>query len=200
VFLIAFSTQPHLLQPLTADRRAVVQGLSQLHAFGQTSIYDSIVLSVGEFKTGNHTPKSIVLITDGMDNSSSVKEQEAVTSLKATGVRIYAIGIGDPNATDLPGIALGPFIFGGDVDRVDAKALQDMARDAGGEAFIVPPMSTDQGIGFSGAVKTISDMLSATYVIGVVVPPGASASNLRLTIANDPNAVVTTHIVNRPLA
>jgi VWFA-related protein len=131
VFLIAFSTQPHLLQPLTADRRAVVQGLSQLHAFGQTSIYDSIVLAVGEFKTGNHTPKSIVLITDGMDNSSSVKEQDAVTSLKATGVRIYAIGIGDPNATDLPSIALGPFIFGGDVDRVDAKALQDMARDAG---------------------------------------------------------------------
>jgi hypothetical protein len=126
-----------------------------------------------------------------MDNSSSVKEQDAVTSLKATGVRIYAIGIGDPNATDLPGIALGPFIFGGDVDRVDAKALQDMARDAGGEAFIVPPMSKDQGIGFSGAVKTISDMLSATYTIGVVVPPGTSASTLRLTIANDPNAVVT---------
>jgi hypothetical protein len=44
-------------------------------------------------------------------------------------------------------------MFGGSLDRVDAKALQEMARDAGGEAFIVPPMDKDDGKGFSGAFK-----------------------------------------------
>jgi hypothetical protein len=69
-------------------------------------------------------------------------------------MRIYAIGIGDPNVSEhRPGIAIGPFMFGGSLDRVDAKALQEMARDAGGEAFIVPPMDKDDGKGFSGAFK-----------------------------------------------
>jgi hypothetical protein len=40
VFLIAFSAKPHMLQPLTTDHHAAVQRLSQLNAFGQTSIYD----------------------------------------------------------------------------------------------------------------------------------------------------------------
>jgi VWFA-related protein len=200
VSLIAFSTQPHLLQPLTTDHPAVLQELSLLHGFGQTSIYDSIVLAVGKFNKTDLKPKAILLITDGMDNASSVKEPDAVRSLKATDVKIYAIGIGDPTATDMPGIALGPFIFGGDVDHVDAKALQDMARDAGGEAFIVPPVGKDDGKGFGKAVKTISNMISATYTIGVVVPAGVSATDLRIAIAKNPTAVVTTHIVNRPVA
>jgi len=47
VFLIVFTFKPFLLQPLTTDHRAVVQSLSKLRAFGQTSIYDPIVSGVG---------------------------------------------------------------------------------------------------------------------------------------------------------
>jgi VWFA-related protein len=200
VFLIAFSAEPQMLQPLTTNHQAVVQSLSQLHVFGQTSIYDSIVLAVGELGKGHQPSKAILLITDGIDNSSTVNEQDAITALKATGVRIYAIGIGDPNVSShMPGIALGPFAFGGDLNRVDAKALHDMAHDAGGEAFIVPPMDKDAGQGFADAVKTISGMLSDSYTIGVVAPPGTYTSGLRLTIAGHPDAVVTTYVLNLPL-
>jgi hypothetical protein len=53
VFLIAFSSKPEVLQPMTTDHHAVTQKLSLLHTSGQTSIYDSIVLAVGEFGNGN---------------------------------------------------------------------------------------------------------------------------------------------------
>ena len=199
VFLIAFSSKPEVLHPTTTDHQAVVQKLSLLHAFGQTSIYDTIVLAAGEFGNGNHAPKTILLITDGMDNVSTVKEPDAISSLKANGISIYAIGIGDPNAAQWPGIALGPLIFGGAFDRVDAKALQDMARDAGGEAFIVPPMDKDGGKGFSNAINAISNTLDESYSIGVVLSPGISVSTLRLTIANHPNDIMTTHVINPTL-
>jgi len=125
-----------------------------------------------------------------------VKDQDAVKALRATGVRIYAIGIGDPNSKDRMGIALGPFILGGNTDRVDAKALQDIAHDAGGQVFIVPPMDKDAGNGFAAAIKSISAMLGNSYTVGMVLPPGIYTSDLRLTIANHPDAIVTTHIVN----
>ena len=76
VFLIAFSAKPQMLQPLTVNHQAVVQSLSQLLAFGQTSIYDSIVLAVGELGKGHQPSKAILLITDGIDKTSTVNEQE----------------------------------------------------------------------------------------------------------------------------
>jgi VWFA-related protein len=188
VFLIAFTFQPYLLQPLTTDHQAVVQSLSKLRAFGQTSIYDSIVSGVGVFSKGRNS-KAILLITDGIDNTSTATEQDAVNWLKVDGVRIYAIGIGNPN------IALGQDALGA-VDRVDAHVLQDMARDAGGAVFIAPPMSQDAGKGFTGAIKKISGMLNDRYTIGVVVPPGTSTAAFRLTVANHPSVIVTTHITN----
>ncbi|MBF6569176.1 MAG: VWA domain-containing protein [Candidatus Binataceae bacterium] len=197
LYLIAFTYQPILLQPLTTDHQAVVQSLAKLRAFGQTALYDSIVSGVGVFGKGPNA-KAILLITDGMDNTSTATEQDAIDWLTADSVRIYAIGIGSANiATSTPANASGPGTFG-DINSVDAKALQDMARDAGGAVFIVPPISQDAGQGFSGAVKKISGMLSDRYTVGVVVPLGASASALRLSIANHPGEIVTTHLVNPP--
>jgi hypothetical protein len=152
---------------------------------------------VGDFGNGNYASKTILLITDGMDNVGAVKEPHAISSLKATDISIYAIRIGDPNAGQWPGIALGPLIFAGDSDRVDAKALPDMARDAGGEALIVPPMDKDGGKGFSDAINAISRRLGDSYTIAVILSPGISPCTLRLTIANHPDTVVTSHLVNR---
>jgi Ca-activated chloride channel homolog len=110
IFLITFSTKPDLFQPLTTDRQAVVHSLSKLKPFGQTSIYDAIVLAMGESRKGHYASKVILLITDGVDNSSTVQKQDAVAALRATGIRIYAIGIGDPNISKHRlGIALGPY-------------------------------------------------------------------------------------------
>jgi VWFA-related protein len=199
VFLIAFATKPQLLEPLTTDHNAVAQSLSQLHAWGKTSIYDSIVLAVAEFGKGHYPWKAILLITDGMDNDSTTKVQDAIASLRATGVKFYTIGIGDPSvpATGI-GILLGPFIADRRAESVDAKALQDMARNTGGEVFIVSTIEKDAGKSLGNAVKTISGMLNDSYTVGLVVPPGTSASLLHLSVANHPDAVVTTRIINSP--
>jgi len=197
VFLIAFTYQPFLLQTLTTDHQAVVRSLAKLRAFGQTALYDSIVSGVGVFGKGPNS-KVILLITDGIDNTSTATEQDAVDWLKADSVRIYAIGIGSAIiASSTPANASGSGTYD-DVNSVDAKALREIARDAGGAVFIVPPLSKDAGQGFSGAVEKISGMLSDRYTIGVVVPPGASASALRLSIATHPGEIVTTHLVNPP--
>jgi hypothetical protein len=82
---------------------------------------------------------------------------------------------------------------------VDKNFLQHLANAAGGAVFIVAPMSQDGGKGFTIAIKRISGMLSYGYTIGVVAPPGAPVTPLRLTVANHPDGVVTTHIINPPL-
>ena len=111
---------------------------------------------------------------------------------------------------------MGPFSFGADVNSVDAKAVNELANSAGGQAFIVPPTTGNE---FANAVASVQRQLSPRYTIGVIMPtsgipfvepiasPGsasrasesAATPALKFTVANHPDAIVVTHIINPPL-
>jgi VWFA-related protein len=173
VALVAFASKLFLLQDLTADHRLVRTRLWMLHAYGPTALYDTLdetpkLLSKAKFKH-----RSVVLVTDGMDNASTTTRDIALADAHQQGVAIYAIGIGDPNASALPTIALGPVAVGGQIDRVDKPTLDAIASYSGGEDFIVPPMSKDGGTAFAAAVANISAALNGGYEVGVIAPPGS---------------------------
>ncbi|MBF6569774.1 MAG: VWA domain-containing protein [Candidatus Binataceae bacterium] len=187
VFLFAFSIRPFLLQGFTTNHALVATRLALLHAYGQTALFDAILDGLLMVEHGRYDKKALLVITDGMDNSSQSSLAQVIAQARRLGVLIYSIGIGDPNGSSMPGLALGPFVFGGDVDRVDAQTLRILSSETGARTFIVREVG--DGAALSQATRTISDELREQYTVGFTAPDPSAGGyrNLRVDVPGHPN-------------
>ncbi len=85
---------------------------------GATAMYDSIYAASSELLAREAGRRVIILLTDGADNASRVKQRDAIERTWRKEVIVYSIGIGDP-------------IHGG----IDSGALKRVAAETGGRAF-----------------------------------------------------------------
>ncbi|MGD9126325.1 MAG: VWA domain-containing protein [Planctomycetia bacterium] len=151
--LIAFGGFADAKCPLTLDHEALVQILDTIQvpapirdrsiyeidpAFHEqerlTAIGDALVLAVDRLKDSKAKSKVIVLLSDGASNTGVVKPEEAVEAAKAYGIKIYTIGIGDPNPARLLRMPRGPMLQpGGEMDEATLKML---ANETGGKYFL----------------------------------------------------------------
>jgi Ca-activated chloride channel homolog len=168
VFMFAFSSRPFLLQPFTTNHYLVLSRLELLHAFGQTSLFDTILDGLLMVQHGRYDKKALLVVTDGMDNTSQSTVEQVVAQARRMGVLVYSIGIGDPNAGNLPGLQIGPLIFGGSVDQVDARTLTLLSSETGAKTYIVREVG--DGAALRDACATISRELREQYTVGFVAP------------------------------
>jgi Ca-activated chloride channel homolog len=173
VFLFAFSDKPYRLQPLTKDHNALIHRLDLLHAYGQTALFDVIKQGISEAEQSHNQRKVLLVITDGMDNTSSSTADDVVQAAKSSGVLVYSIGIGNPNASangpNGQNITIGPFVIGGsDMDHVDTATLSRLASANGGKSYII------QEVGDGAALKKACEEIASdlhqrhSYAIGFV--------------------------------
>jgi hypothetical protein len=66
-FLVAFDSQPHLVQKWSAELKDLYSGLAKMRAEESTALYDAIVYSLYNF-SGVKGQKALVLVTDGKDS------------------------------------------------------------------------------------------------------------------------------------
>ncbi|HWJ40582.1 MAG TPA: VWA domain-containing protein [Candidatus Limnocylindrales bacterium] len=183
VILYAFNTRTHLLMPFSTDHQMTASKMEQFRAYGQTALFDATNTALQNLEGADYPNRTIILITDGLDNSSSATEKEVAAQATKDGVPIYAVGIGDRNALGNPDLSLGPFLLGGsDEDRVDAESLKDLSAAAGGRSFIVPGTGEDGGKSFKTAVLAIADNIASGYTIGAVLPDGVTPSAVKMTV------------------
>ncbi len=168
VFLFAFSMRPFLLQGFTMNHALVASRLALLHAYGQTALYDAILDGLLMVEHGRYDKKALLVVTDGMDNSSQSSLPQVIEQARRLGVLIYSIGIGDPNGSSMPGLAIGPFIFGGDIDRVDAQTLRTLSTETGARTFIIREVGDGEAL--REATTTISRELREQYTVGFTAP------------------------------
>ncbi len=83
VGIIAFESQPHLLQPLTEVSSAMEQVIDGLFVQGATELGPALTLAFSQFKDSGR-PKTILLVTDGQTES---------LAHTGSGARIIAAGI-----------------------------------------------------------------------------------------------------------
>lgn len=88
VGIVAFSTVPVLVSPLTTDRALSTAAVAGLKAFGQTSLYDAVVFAHSVF-SGLTPDRQIVVLSDGGDTVSKASLDEALVA--ATAIRTSAI-------------------------------------------------------------------------------------------------------------
>ena len=143
-FLISFGEDAELLQDFTSSPRLLQAGLGQLRVnsgvggihpgpvptAGQprgTVLYDAVYLAASDRMTHEVGRKAMVLITDGMDEGSRLKIEEAIKAAQKADTVIYSIYYVDPSAY------YGRGYFGG----VSDSALRRMSDETGGRVFRV---------------------------------------------------------------
>jgi VWFA-related protein len=164
-FLISFGEDSELLQDYTNSAKLLQAGLSQLQVnsgasgFGPgpvptisqprgTVLYDAVYLAANEKLRAEVGRKVIVLITDGMDEGSKLKIEEAIEASQKSDVVIYSMDYADPSA-------YGRFSFG-----VSDFALQKMSGETGGRVFKV-----DRRLTLDDAFKQLQDEMRSQYSI-----------------------------------
>ena len=185
VFLFAFSSRPYLLQRFTTNHDLVANKLRLLRAFGQTALFDVIVQGLQMVQHGRYDKRALLVVTDGMDNTSMARVDDVVMLARKMGVLVYSIGIGDPKAGGDVSLSIGPWsIGGGGAERVDAETLHTLSSETGAKTYIIKQVG--DGAALRKACQQISLELREQYTLGFVAPD-ASAGGYRSVRVESPN-------------
>ncbi len=192
VFLFAFSSHPFLLQPFTTNHDLVMRRLALLHAYGQTALFDVIMQGLQMVQRGRYDKKALLVVTDGMDNTSASTVNDVVAQARRMGVLVYSIGIGNPNGGS-GGVALsiGPFMIGGDdPEHVDAETLHTLSTETGAKTYII--REAGDGEQLRRACENISLELREQYTVGFLAPDPSAGGyrSLRVDVPGKPGADV----------
>ncbi len=125
--------------PMTVDRAQLLQYLQNLEMNvleDGTAIGDGIATSLNRLKEGKAKSKSIILLTDGSNNTGVVAPLTAAEVAKELGVKIYTIGIGTNGNAPYPMRTLtGRIEFQPQPVVIDENTLRTIADNTGGKYF-----------------------------------------------------------------
>jgi len=116
--LIAFNTQVRTAQGLTADTGPLHAAIDSLQGSDDTAMYNALMAALNELE-GVSGRKAIIVLTDGLDNSSQFAQPDVLERLNAVGASISTVGLGTPGGDRMSGI--------------DEPGLQALAAQAGGQ-------------------------------------------------------------------
>ena len=156
-FVMQFKSSDSFIvrQDFTRDQGKLKDALTDLKTGGGTSMLDAI--SAGANYLHRERPlthKVLVLITDGLEKNSSLRQSKVEEVLKKTGVRIFFIAImeqGDSDSTSL---------FRKSPDETAKELMKRLTEDAGGRVYL-PKTAGD----LKDAVANISSVVHSAYAI-----------------------------------
>lgn len=95
--MVIFAGESFTLVPMTTDRTVLlnyVQDITMGMIEDGTAIGDGIATAINRIKNGKAKSKSIILLTDGSNNTGVVAPLTAAEIAKNLGIKIYTIGVG----------------------------------------------------------------------------------------------------------
>ncbi len=101
--MVIFAGESFTLVPMTTDKAVLlnyIQDINMGMLEDGTAIGDGIATSINRIKNGKAKSKSIILLTDGSNNTGVVAPLTAAEIAKELGIKIYTIGVGS-NGTAL---------------------------------------------------------------------------------------------------
>jgi len=155
-------------------------------------LFDVIMEGLQMVQRGRYDKKALLVVTDGMDNTSASTVEDVVAQARRMGVLVYSIGIGDPNGSS-GGIAvsIGPFVLGNDdSEHVDAETLHTLSTETGAKTYII--REAGDGEELRKACENISLELREQYTLGFLAPDPTAGGyrNLRVDVPGKSGADV----------
>ena len=92
-FIVHFDDSARLDRDFTNSIPLLEQTLASVRPFGQTAIYDALILALDHMPQARNQKRVILLFTDGVDNSSKHTLDQAVEATKRAHVAVYTVGL-----------------------------------------------------------------------------------------------------------
>jgi VWFA-related protein len=149
--IVGFNQEVHVAQEPTGALKELKAALKSLHPGGETAVYDAVIIASRELSSIRDEQPSrhaIILITDGEDNQSRARLEQAVESVLRSDSVVYVV------STNSPDFAIG---LSGDGD----GAMKQLAEATGGRL-----LHADSDGDVSGAFSKIERELRSQYAIG----------------------------------
>ena len=103
--LVIFAAESFTSLPMTTDRSMIANYINDIK-MGMlqdgTAIGDGLATSINRIKEGKAKSKSIILLTDGSNNTGNVAPITASEIAKQLGIKVYTIGIGTNGTAPYP--------------------------------------------------------------------------------------------------
>ena len=135
----------------TSDRERFLRRLNVQRAYGQTALYDAVAATPRIIDEEIEGRKAIVLITDGIDNASTMNMFDAMRLARSVNVPIYTLGF-----TNLP----EKLLRRGETVR-NLKMMNLFADQTGGHVY-----SVHDPVDLKEAVAEVEHELRLQYLIG----------------------------------
>lgn len=134
--LVVFSGESLSLMPLTSDKSAVINAISNVDMGALndgTAIGDGLSSAINRLVSGKAKSKSIILLTDGTNNAGDVAPSTAARIAKQKGIKIYTIGVGTNGSIQIT----DPYGFSTTTmeTKIDEQALKSIADLTKGKYF-----------------------------------------------------------------
>ncbi|MDO5759532.1 MAG: VWA domain-containing protein [Bacteroidota bacterium] len=142
--LVVFSGEAFTQCPPTTDHEVLIDLLSKA-GLGKladgTAIGDGLSVAIERIKNSSSQSKTIILLTDGVNNTGQIDPEAAILLAKKYSIRVYTIGIG---STGIASISI-PTAFGVQKQnietQIDEELLKKIAQKTKGKYF----RSTEEG-------------------------------------------------------
>ena len=140
--LVLFAGESFTQVPMTMDNATLVNAIQGVNvSLGYiedgTAIGDGIATAINRIKDGKAVSKSIILLTDGSNNTGVVAPLTAAEIAKRFDIKIYTIGVGSNGSAPYP-VAID---YAGNIQYqtmpvvIDEATLQQIANTTGGKYF-----------------------------------------------------------------
>jgi len=137
--VVVFGKDPYTLSPLTWDRQWLTQQLQRVEigmVEDGTAIGAAIVAAANRLKDSPAEEKVIILLTDGVNNVTTVEPALAAQTAAALGIRIYTIGVGSLGPVPYPTTdAFGRTRYVSVQINLDEDLLRHIAEVTGGQYY-----------------------------------------------------------------
>jgi VWFA-related protein len=154
--LVTFQIRPRLVQGFTEDFDRIRRALRHLDGNGSTALYDAILAAVEDSASARNRRRSLLVISDGINNYGRARLQETIERLRTSGLELFAIGLESNYPEDMEERA------------VTRAVLEALTRSAGGEAFV-----TSEAHDLGRICGAISDRMHNQYAFAYYPPPSS---------------------------
>jgi len=114
VAVLSFDETIKVDLPLTADKAAGEAAVRAIPPGNNTALFDAILEGVAQIRGAATKRLALIILSDGADTRSRATPETAVSEVKASGVAVYSIGLGE---------------------KVNAAVLESLAAETGGRFF-----------------------------------------------------------------
>jgi Ca-activated chloride channel homolog len=164
VALITFAGKVEVRQPLTGDRAAFREALSEIKAGGQTALFDAALRAI-RLREHNDNRAVVVVLTDQHDNASTATQKQVIEAAERSDVIAYGVlaeeeSSGGTGMTGRMGGGMGGGGFRPPQMQFQIGFLRSLADTTGGRVF-----RTSARLSLEDAFSLVLDDARTRYIL-----------------------------------